>query len=584
MTVRLDPIVVTATKVEIARSSVIPTISVISSQELRQQRQKSVLALVSDQVPGVFVTERSSLGFGVGTGAAGGISVRGLGGNPNTQVLMMIDGRPQYMGLFGHPLPDAYLMSSAERIEVLRGPASSLYGSNAMGGIINVITRKPSMKGIESSLSASYGSFETLQLNATTSYSTPDYGATVNVSKESSEGHRFSAAFDILTGYVKSFAKLGELTTLTIDGSISNFTIDDPGTLTAPKLDSNWVEATRGYFGLAIDHSSVFGSTSLKLIQNFGRHKIYDGFRSNDDLLSVMMYHSVRIFEGNTMVAGVDYKTFGGDANNVKTGAQFGDYSVYEYAIYLQAQQELFGRMIMNGSLRYEKNELFGDVIVPQAGVLVKVLDETTVKGSVSKGFRSPTIRELYLFPAPTPTLKPEQTVNYEIGITQGFSATASVDLNIFQSEGNDLIRMIGFPPNARLENSGRFVFRGFEVASTVLPDPETRVVVTYGFLEPGNYTRSNPKHKIYLGIDRAFGDFTGHLNVKHIAGLFGADNKSTPLTDYTLLGARIGYTFIESLLHLHLTGENLLGTNYQVIAGYPMPGRALYAGVNVTL
>ena len=75
------------------------------------------------------------------SGAAGGISIRGIGGSPNTQMLVLIDGHPQFMGLMGHPLPDAYVASDVERVEVVRGPASILYGTNAMGGVINIITR-----------------------------------------------------------------------------------------------------------------------------------------------------------------------------------------------------------------------------------------------------------------------------------------------------------------------------------------------------------------------------------------------------------------------------------------------------------
>lgn len=88
------------------------------------------------------------MGYGVSTGAAGGMSLRGIGagvnaaGGPTTSLLVLIDGHPQYMGLMGHPIADAYQSMMAERVEVLRGPASVLYGSNAMGGVINIVTRK----------------------------------------------------------------------------------------------------------------------------------------------------------------------------------------------------------------------------------------------------------------------------------------------------------------------------------------------------------------------------------------------------------------------------------------------------------
>jgi len=69
----------------------------------------------------------------VANGTAGQISIRGIGVNPTTGVLILIDGHPQYMGIMGHPLADSYVASDAERVEVIRGPGSLLYGSNAMG-------------------------------------------------------------------------------------------------------------------------------------------------------------------------------------------------------------------------------------------------------------------------------------------------------------------------------------------------------------------------------------------------------------------------------------------------------------------
>ncbi len=137
-----EMVVVTGTRVEVARKNVPLTISVISEDEIRQSSETALLPVLSERVPGVFVTERGVTGFGVADGAAGNITVRGVGGSPNTQVLVLIDGSPQFMGIFGHPLPDAYVASDVERIEVIRGPASILYGTSAMGGVVNIITKK----------------------------------------------------------------------------------------------------------------------------------------------------------------------------------------------------------------------------------------------------------------------------------------------------------------------------------------------------------------------------------------------------------------------------------------------------------
>lgn len=81
--------------------------------------------------------------------------------------MVLIDGHPQYMGLMGHPIADAYQSLMAERVEVLRGPASVLYGSNAMGGVINIVTRQLHEEGVKTNINLGYGSFNTLQSEVT---------------------------------------------------------------------------------------------------------------------------------------------------------------------------------------------------------------------------------------------------------------------------------------------------------------------------------------------------------------------------------------------------------------------------------
>ena len=96
--------------------------------------QPSILPILTQQVPGLFITARGIMGYGVSGGAAGGMSLRGIGSGSG-RLMVLIDGHPQYMGLMGHPIADAYQSLMAERVEVLRGPASVLYGSNARGAL-----------------------------------------------------------------------------------------------------------------------------------------------------------------------------------------------------------------------------------------------------------------------------------------------------------------------------------------------------------------------------------------------------------------------------------------------------------------
>ena len=156
---KLDEVVVTGTRNETDIRHLPMTISVVGRQQLEQTYQPSILPALTEQVPGLFTTSRGIMGYGVSTGAAGGMNLRGIGGSPTAGLLVLIDGHPQYMGLMGHPIADAYQTMLTDRVEVLRGPASVLYGSNAMGGVINIVTRKMQEDGVKTHAQIGYGSY-----------------------------------------------------------------------------------------------------------------------------------------------------------------------------------------------------------------------------------------------------------------------------------------------------------------------------------------------------------------------------------------------------------------------------------------
>ena len=127
----LDEVVVTGTRNETDAAQLPATVSVIDRKQIEQANTPSLLPILTEQVPGLFVSSRGIMGYGVSGGAAGEINLRGISGSSG-RLMVLIDGHPQYMGLMGHPIADAYQSLMAEKVEILRGPASVLYGSNAM--------------------------------------------------------------------------------------------------------------------------------------------------------------------------------------------------------------------------------------------------------------------------------------------------------------------------------------------------------------------------------------------------------------------------------------------------------------------
>ena len=118
----------------------------VSASEIEKSGESSLLPVLVAKVPGLFVTERGFAGYGVSGGSAGSVNIRGVG--QGNQVLFMIDGQPQWAGVFGHSLADTYVANGVEKVEVVKGPSSLLYGSNAMGGSINLVTHTQTKDGL----------------------------------------------------------------------------------------------------------------------------------------------------------------------------------------------------------------------------------------------------------------------------------------------------------------------------------------------------------------------------------------------------------------------------------------------------
>ena len=129
-TLDIQEVVVTATKTRVNKNNTPLSISVVTRQEIERSSESALLPVLSQRVPGLFVTQRGITGFGVSTGSAGTVNIRGVGSG--NKVLMLFDGQPQWAGIYGHSLPDTYVASDVDKVEVIRGPGSLLYGSNAM--------------------------------------------------------------------------------------------------------------------------------------------------------------------------------------------------------------------------------------------------------------------------------------------------------------------------------------------------------------------------------------------------------------------------------------------------------------------
>ena len=192
------------------------------------------------------------MGYGVSNGAAGGISLRGLSGG-NARLMVLIDGHPQYAGIFGHPISDAYQTLLADKVEVLRGPASVLYGSNAMGGVINIVTRKMHEDGIKTDVRAGYGSYNTLETELTNRIRRGRFSSVISGSYNRTDGHRENMPFEQYGGYAKLGYELTNHWNTYADVNVTHFNATYPGPVSAPLLEGDQ-RITRGMASFAIEN------------------------------------------------------------------------------------------------------------------------------------------------------------------------------------------------------------------------------------------------------------------------------------------------------------------------------------------
>ena len=325
-------------------------------------------------------------------------------------------------------------------------------------------------------------------------------------------------------------------------------------------------------------------SGALKVFYNFGEHNITDGFHSTDHNYGLNLYESFRLFKGNNLTIGMDHMNYGGMAENLLAmngaGAVFADTVVTETGIYGFMQQTLKENFTLNAGIRLQHHSVYGNHPVPSAGFAWKFAGDATWKGNVSKGFRSPTIRELFLW-GPNPKLSPESIINMETGISNTFySGKLHAELTFFSIQGDNLIITV---PMEGLLNAGEINNKGIEALVNARPVKNLGLQATYSYIHMENPVYATPEHHLYLSANYQPGKLQLNASLQRIVNL---DNDPSPVVtneSYTLIKARAMYPITRNL-RWYVSGENLLNEKYQVNRYYTMPGATVFTGININL
>lgn len=476
----LPPMVVTATRTEVPLNQLTTSLTVITSEEIRE-RQSELVSEVLRDVAGVNVVQTGSMGTDTS------VFIRGSASN---QVLVLIDGVEINSTTTGAYDFANLMTENVERIEVLRGAGGTLYGSQAIGGVINIITKR-GQGPLDVGVSVQGGNGWTNRQVATLRGGMGNLGYSLSVGHLGSRG--FRSVNDDYRNLSTSARLDYQLTENAILKGIFHYINSDVGLFNnnnfASTADPNARQATTQYVGKLEWEQKIMANWDYRITGSL--YKEHDKF--TDDVDSCVFLGSPcdsrtrdifrpqiasGEFQTNYRLEDWSTSTFGVQYNRRSASTNGGiDEAIGNVGYYLQQQFQFFERsLIMIPGIRLDDNQQFGTAWTPSfsAAYLFKEIG-TKVKGGYAKGFRAPSLNELF-FPASgscpafgNPNLGPEKSWEINFGVDQSFLAERlKIGANYFHREVRDLIeaRLIPGDPFGclREENVGSARFDGVEL------------------------------------------------------------------------------------------------------------------------
>jgi len=593
----LPPLVITATKTETEAWRTASSITLVDRAKIEQQQMR----LVPDAlraIPGMAIVDNG------GPGTLAGVFVRGTK-TANTAVL--IDGRPVPANLAGSFNIETTPLDNVERVEVLRGPAASLYGGRTIGGVINIITR--SGKGLakpETTVYAETGSYGTFRegLSSIGAAGALDWG--LELTQTNIQGQRINSQFQNSSAAGKLGYDITDTLRFDLDARYYNAEVGVPGPAAgfgandpdAHLLNEFWSLSPR----LIWDTTDIWQQSLTYSAGNFRQVATGVNFAGGNNRITARThfweYQSViRPTEQWTITAGAwlqdqSYSRYNDDAPGIfNPGGRSYDVDQAEtnWALFLQTQAEVLPGLNLLGGVRYDHYSDFGNETTWRAGISYRVpVTATLLHVNYGTAFAPPTPqdREPALFGLAS-LLRPETSRGVEFGIEQPFASDKmSLSLTWFR---NDIRNYIEFDPTIfALQQIDKARTQGAETAFRWTPCARFGLDLSYTYLDADNISDSRrlvrrPRHtltssawvkpveKVHLGLSAVY-------SIDREDG-FGAGQSDQE--DY--LNVRLTASW-QVCKNFEIFGriENLLGDDYQEARGFPAYDTGAYAGVKL--
>lgn len=608
-TIELNPITVTASRAARMVSESPASVSIVSNQDIAQTNVQSVADLLKD-IGGVYMYDPSGVGA---TGAV--VNMRGFYGGMSTHQLVLVDGIPQNKGKDKLIDWDLISMDNVESIEVVRGPASALYGDNAMSGVINIITKKPKGKP-ETRVSSSFGSFDTQEYGVSTLGAHKQLGYLFGASHKTTEGFRRHCDYDRthVGGKLDYAINDAQNLKLSIDyyqkerGAIS-WALSEaqiaqdrrqarPGTENDKSNeiksdlsithawdanDKTYTEAT--FYYKYNDADSFYTSNST---ESSKREQLED-----EDVFGLLLKGGLKqeiIGLGHEFTGGIDLErdNFAYEEYNApyqQRGALRSDYRVIKDKIgpFLQDEIKLIDPLRLIAGVRYDRvNFDFDDQnttansktekmfkVTPKCGLVYMYQKESSLYVNYAQAFRTPTIGQMFTYgSSANPDLKPEEATNYEIGLHHRLNEFLRANLSFYWM-GLDNEIWYDYATK-QYQNYGETSHRGVEASLDFKIFKWLSGFANYAYSraknesgsDSGKYLTSIPIHKASSGLHFVtdFG-LSWDLGITYTGASYIDSTNYNKLSSYTTADTKVSYEY--KAVKVFLAIDNLFDKEY---------------------
>lgn len=612
--IQTEAVVVSASKREQSILEVPVSVSVLDASGIAYRNLMTVDEALR-YIPGVNMTE-----FQVNVRGSSGYS-RGVG----SRVLLLVDGIPLLTGDTGELNYETIPINLVERIEVVKGASSALYGSNALGGVINVITRAVAEKG-ETRVRCygglyggpSHSQWEwgggTRSLNGQSlshSQRFNDLGLMLFACRQQDDGYRQNDFKRRYNGFLRLKYDISSFQTLGVTFNVLNqkrgsflYWKDLAYALVPPDdQQDDIVESTRFFLSGIYNH--IISNTLLYSVKGMWfRNKFWDNVStSGDNSLSDVVRSEV---QATWLASAIQTLTLGVEGNIEKVDADlFGKRSGSGAAVYAQDEILVMEQVRATLGARFDFQNVdsleSSSQLNPKMGLSYTPKLGTTVRASFGMGFRTPSVAEAFvrtqvsgLVIEPNPNLKPERSYSYELGLSQMLGDAALIDVAVFQNEFKNLIES-GFNPagNGQFNNVTKARIQGVEVSAKVGLFNKTLFLESgYTYVYPKDRTKDDilkyrPRHLLYIsalvraGVASFGADFRYVSRIERIDEEFvrlgivkdGDQRVATYVTD---IQAGADFSIIGVSIIANLNVKNVLQYNYVELIGNLAPPRTV--------